>query len=142
MKKARVLAYMLNLYCMSASASYDCVLKLAHNENLYQTIAEKTLSISEGEMKSGNMGTLFVEFQKNRKKISLDINAVMSGWKGEEDATFVMIRRTKKRYTSNAETVSEIMTVKGNNKMTGWFEDYKLEISCQVSGGPQSPDAN
>lgn len=133
MKRTRILAYIFNLYSMSAVAGYDCDLKLAHNEDLYKTIAEKTLSIKEGAMNSGNMGTLYVEFEKNRKKISLDINAVMSGWKGEEDATVVIIRRTKKRYSTSSETVSEIMTVKGNNKLTGWFDAYKLEMSCQVT---------
>jgi hypothetical protein len=118
---------------MSAVADYQCVLKLAHNDDLYKTIAEKTLTIEEGKMKSGNMGTLFVEFEKNRKKISLDINAVMSGWKGEEDATFVMIRRAKKRYSLSSHTVSDIMTVKGNDSMTGWFDSYKLDINCLVT---------
>ncbi len=133
MKITRILAYLFNLYSMSAVADYQCVLKLAHNDDLYKTIAEKTLTIEEGKMKSGNMGTLFVEFQKNRKKISLDINAVMSGWKGEEDATFVMIRRTKKRYSLSSHTVSDIMTVKGNDSMTGWFDSYKLDINCLVT---------
>jgi hypothetical protein len=132
MKRTRILAYIFNLYSMSAVAGYDCTLKLAHNEDLYKTVAEKTLSIETGEMNSGNMGTLFVEFEKNRKKISLDINAVMSGWKGEEDATVVIIRRTKKRYSTSSETVSEIMTVKGDNKLTGWFDAYKLDMSCKV----------
>jgi len=132
-KRTRILAYLFNLYSMSAVADYQCVLKLAHNDDLYKTIAEKTVTIEEGKMKSGNMGTLFVEFQKNRKKISLDINAVLSGWKGEEDATFVMIRRTKKRYSLSSHTVSDIMTVKGNDSMTGWFDSYKLDIKCLVT---------
>ena len=133
MKNTRILAFIFNLYSMSAVAGYDCTLKLAHNEDLYKTIAEKTLSIETSAMNSGNMGTLFVELAKNRKKISLDINAVMSGWKGEEDATVVIIRRTEKRYSSSSQTVSEIMTVKGDNKLTGWFDSYKLDMSCKVS---------
>ncbi len=125
---------------MSAVADYQCVLKLAHNDDLYKTIAEKTLTIEEGKMRSGNMGTLFVEFEKNRKKISIDINAVLSGWKGEEDATFVMIRRTKKRYSLSSQTVSDIVTVKGNESMTGWFDSYKLDINCLVT--PASEQAS
>jgi hypothetical protein len=119
---------------MSAVAGYECTLKLSHKDNLDLVISEKTLSIAEGKMNSGNMGTLFVEFENNRKKISLDINAVMSGWRGEEDATFVMIRRTKKRYSTSSATVSEIMSIKGDDYITGWFDTYKLDISCKVAG--------
>jgi len=132
MKKTKVLAYLISFHSMSSLASYECQLKLARNDDIDSTIAEKTLTIDQGRMNSGNMGTLFVEYEKNRKKISLDINAVMSGWRGEEDATFVIIRRIKKRYSTNAETLSEILTVKGNDKITGWFDSYKLDISCQV----------
>ncbi len=140
MKRTRILACLLNFYSMSAVADYECILKLAHTEDLHKTIAEKTLTIGQGEMKSGNMGTLFVEFEKNRKKTSLDINAVLSGWKGEEDASVVIIRRTKKRYSGVAETVSEIMTVKGDDKLTGWFDAYKLEMNCLVKDGePMAP---
>jgi hypothetical protein len=58
MKRTRILAYMLNLYSMSAVASYDCTLKLAHSEDLNVTVAEKVVSIGRGEMKAGFMGTL------------------------------------------------------------------------------------
>ncbi len=79
------------------------------------------------------MGTLFLELEKRTKKVSLDINAVMSGWAGEEDANFVIIRKAKRKYSANhAETISEIMTVKGTDKLTGWFDSYKLDISCEV----------
>ena len=133
MKRTRILAYILNLYSMSAVAGYDCNLKLAHSTNPDQVIGEKTLTIAQGNMNSGNMGTLFVESENNRKKISLDINAVMSGWDSDENATFVMIRRTKKRYSTSSSTVSEIMTIKGNDHVTGSFDSYKLDINCKVT---------
>ena len=135
-KRTRALAYLINLYSMSAVAGYECVLKLAHTEDLHTVVAEKTVTIAQGKMTSGNMGTLFVEFERNRKRISIDINAVMSGWKGEEDASFIMIRRTKKRYSNRSSTISEIMTVKGDDQMTGWFDSYKLDISCKASADP------
>jgi len=133
MKRTRILAYLFNIYSMSAVAGYDCTLKLFHTNDLNKVIASKTLSIAQGRMNSGNMGTLYVEFEKNRKKISIDINAVLNGWSSEEDATFVMIRRTKKRYSSSVETISEIMNVHGNDQMVGWFDSYKLDINCQVT---------
>ena len=47
-----------------------------------------------------------------------------------------MIRRTKKRYSNSSSTISEIMTVKGDDQMTGWFDSYKLDISCKPSADP------
>lgn len=133
MKRTRILAYIFNLYSMSAVASYDCTLKLAHSEDLNVTVAEKVVSIGRGEMKAGNVGTLFVEFEKKKKTFTLDINAVMNGWQNEEDATFVIIRRTKTRRNTTAETISEIMNLKGNDQLTGWFDSYKLDISCRTT---------
>lgn len=132
MKRARILAYIFNLYSMSAVAGYECTLKLAHSEDLNKVIAEKVLVIGRGEMKSGNMGTLFVEFEIKKHLISLDINAVMSGWHNEEDATFVILRRNKTRRNTSAETISEIMNLKGDDQITGWFDSYKLDINCQT----------
>ena len=61
MKRTRIIAYIFNLYSMSAVAGYDCVLKLAHNDDLYKTVAEKTITIEQGAMRSGSFGTLLVE---------------------------------------------------------------------------------
>lgn len=133
MKKARVLAYMLNLYSMSAAAGYQCHLKLAHNEDLYKTVAEKTVSIQEGHMSAGKLGTLFVESQRGNKIVSLDINAVMSGWKAEEDATFVIIRSIQKKRSTKTETVSEKISIKGTDSVTNWFDNYMLDIKCQIN---------
>lgn len=133
MKRTRVLAYLINFYSMSAVAGYECVLKLAHTDDLNRVVGEKTLTIAQETMNSGNMGTLFVESENGRKKVSLDINAVMNGWRGKEDATFVMIRRTKKRYSTSSSTVSEIMALKGDDNFVGWFDSYKLDISCKVT---------
>jgi hypothetical protein len=140
MKRTRIIAYIFNLYSMSAVAGYDCVLKLAHNDDLYKTVAEKTITIEQGAMRSGSFGTLLVESEQRHKRISLDINAVMSGWKGEEDASFVVLRRTMKRSSNETQTVSEVMTVQGDEKMTGWFDAYKLDIKCQVTGILPSED--
>lgn len=138
MKRTRFLALIFNLYSMSAVASYECVMKLAHIEDLYTTVAERTLTVKKGTMDAGSMGTLYVESEKKNKKISLDINAVLSGWAGEEDATIVMIRRERKKRSTRAETISEKMTIKGDNSMTAWFDSYKLEIQCQVKDTPTS----
>lgn len=132
MRKIKVLAMLLAFSSLPAMADYECTLKLSHTEDLYQVIAEKTLRVESGQMKSGNMGTLLIETETKRKKITLDINAVLSGWKGEEDASFVMIRRLRKKHSTNGETISEVMTVKGDDELTGWFDSYKLDIVCAV----------
>ena len=134
MKRTKLIAYIFNLYSMSAVAGYECTLQLAHTENLHQVVAEKVLTINKSEMRSGNMGTLFVESAKKKKQITLDINAVLSGWPGEEDANLVVIRKTQKKHSGSVQTISEIMNVQGNNQLTGWFDSYKLDVRCKVTG--------
>ena len=129
MKRTKLLAYIFNLYSMSAVAGYECTLKLAHTEDLKQVVAEKVLTINRAEMRSGNMGTLFVESAKRNKQTTLDIHAVLSGWQGEEDMNLVVIRKTQKKHSANVSTISEIMNVQGNNQLTGWFDSYKLDVS-------------
>lgn len=132
MRKARMLAYLLNLYSISATAGYECHLKLAHTEDLYKTIAEKTVSITSGQMSAGKLGTLFVESQKGNKIVSLDINGMMSGWRGEQDATFVILRSTQKKRSVKTNTVSEKISIKGSDSVTNWFDNYMLDIKCEV----------
>lgn len=132
MKRTRIIALFFNLYSVSAVAGYECHLKLSHTEDPHKVIAEKSVRIEEGRIISGYMGTLFTEDAKKRKETSLDINAVMSGWKGEEDASIVIIRRATNKRNVETNTISEVMTVKGDNSLTGWFDSYKLDISCEV----------
>lgn len=132
MKRTRMIALFFNLYSVSAVAGYECTLKLSHTEDLHKVIAERTVRVEQGRMISGYMGTLFTEDQRKRKETTLDINAVMSGWNGEEDASFVIIRRATKRRNVETSTISEVMTVKGNNSLTGWFDSYKVDIACEV----------
>ena len=140
MKRTRVLAYFFNLWSMSAVAGYECHLKLAHNDDLYKTVAEKTVSIEQGQMRSGNMGTLLVESQKGNRIVSLEINSVMSGWKGDEDAAFVILRKSQKKHSSKTSTVSEVMNIKGNDSITSWFDDYMLDIKCEVNNDEKKGD--
>ena len=46
----------------------------------------------------------------------------------------VVIRKTQKKHSANVSTISEIMNVQGNNQLTGWFDSYKLDVSCKVIG--------
>lgn len=132
MKRTRILAYLFNLYSMSAVAGYHCQLSLSHTEDLKATVAQKALQVKTGNLNSGNMGTLLVENSNFRKTVAVEINAVMSGWSNEEDATFVMMRTVRKKKSTNAERISEVITVKGNDHETLWFDSYKLEIDCSV----------
>lgn len=132
MIRTRIIACFFNLYSMSAVAGYECVLQLSHTENLDKVIAEKTVHIGNHQMRAGSEGILFVEYQKGKKKTTLDINSVMSGWEDEEDATFAVIRWTSNRRNVRGEAVSEKFTLKGDDELTGWFDSYKLDISCQV----------
>jgi hypothetical protein len=133
MRKARILAYCLNLMSISAAAHYECELKLAHSEDLYTTIATKKVEVKKAVMNAGNMGVLFVESESKRRQTTLEINGVMSGWENEEDASFVIIRREKRKYSSKFQRLTDqVLTVKGNDKITGWFDSYKIDIDCKT----------
>lgn len=132
MKKVRVLAYLLNLYSMSAAAGYECQLKLAHVDDLYKTVARKTVSIGTSEMSAGFGGTILVESKRGKNINSLEIGSVMSGWKGDEDAMFVIHRRIATKHSTRSTAISEEIRIKGNDVVTSWFDNYMLDIKCET----------
>ena len=84
-------------------------------------------------MNAGNMGVLFVESESKRRQTTLEINGVMSGWENEEDASFVIIRREKRKHSSKIQRLTDqVIMVKGNDKTTGWFDSYKLDVECKT----------
>lgn len=132
MKRTKLLAYIFNLYSMSAVAGYECTVQLTNIEDPMISSSEKMISIDRNELKSRNMGTFAIESQESKRLTSIQMNAVMSGWQGEEDIHFVMMRRFQKRSKIKFETISEIMSVKGDNSSTFWFDNYRLDIDCDV----------
>lgn len=133
MKRAHAFSLILGLYSLTALAGYECTLKLSRKDDVLTVIAEKILTVEQGERNSGNMGTLHVESVRANKQVSLDINALLNGDKDKETATFVILRRTKKvNSIMRAKTVSEVMILKGNDKVTEWFDHYKIDTTCDV----------
>jgi hypothetical protein len=132
MKRTKLLAYIFNLYSMSAVAGYECTVQLTNIEDPMISSSEKMISIDRNELKSRNMGTFAIESQESKRLTSIQMNAVMSGWQGEEDIHFVMMRRFQKRSKIKFETISEIMSVKGDKSSTFWFDNYRLDIDCNV----------
>lgn len=132
MKRTKLLAYIFNLYSMSAVAGYECTVQLTNIEDPMISSSEKMISIDRNELKSRNMGTFAIESQESKRLTSIQMNAVMSGWQGEEDIHFVMMRRFQKRSKVKFETISEIMSVKGDKSSTFWFDNYRLDIDCDV----------
>ncbi len=134
MKRTKLLAYVVNFFSMSAvAAGYECQVKLSHVEDLKQVIAEKVLVIDQGQIRSGKMGTLYVESLKKNKSTRLDLNAVLCGWKGEEDLNLVVIRKeVKKDQIKSSQTISEIINIQGESQKTAWLDSYKLDVSCKI----------
>jgi len=48
---------------------------------------------------------------------------MMNGWRGDEDAEFVIYRGEL--------AISEIMQIGGDNSITAWFDNYMLDIKCE-----------
>jgi hypothetical protein len=129
----RIFVLFFNVMSMNALAGYECDFQLAHTEDLYTTIATKMAHVDR-RMKSGSEGTLFVESEKKKKKVSLEIRSVMDGYEGSESATFVVMRRfTKKNNTQQIGKISEIITLAGDDSGRLWFDNYKLDIQCRIT---------
>lgn len=128
----RILALTFNLLSMNVLAGYECDLQLAHTEDLVTTIATKK-AVVDRTLKSGSEGTLIVESEKKKKKVSIELRSVMDGYEGSESASFVVMRRFTKRGNSELEKISEVVTLSGDESQRLWFDNYKLEIQCQVT---------
>lgn len=134
MKRVRFLAMLINFHSISAVAGYECLLQFAHTENLNQVISEKVVQVDRESLISKDFGTVITEEQTRKMLIGVNVRAVMSGEQGGEDATFVMMRTIQKKNSSKAERISENFTLKGNDDFTGWFDAYKVDISCRLNG--------
>ena len=132
MKRTKFLAYVVNFFSMSAvAAGLECQMNLAHVEDLYHNVAEKIVSVESGKIRSGNLGTLYVESQKRGSRSQLDLHAVLTGWDQTEDANFVVIRKLiKKDKIKSSVRISEILNLKAHEQKTFWFDQYRLDINC------------
>ncbi len=128
----RIFVCIFNLLSMNALAGYECNFQLAHTEDLMTTIATKK-AVVDRTLRSGSEGTLIVESEKKKKKVSLELRSVMDGYEGSEGATFVVMRRIKNRNKSELEKVSETITITGDESQRLWFDSYKLEIQCHIT---------
>lgn len=129
----------LTILSTHALASHECSLELAHSEDLATTIATKTVSTNHGTIRSVDYGTILIEEQKITRRgkvksqLNLDVHAVANGWDDQQETTFVIVRKGYKNGKRISwETVSDKFTLKGTEKRRAWFDEYKLEISCEA----------
>lgn len=134
-KTTRLLALCLNFYSISAVADYQCVLQLKSIVNPDKIVAEKTYIIERSNMRAGSLGELHLESKKRKKKVTFEVNGVMSGWAGEEDAVFVIMRRETTRRSHHIQAFSNKIEVKGNDIGFGSTFDlkYDVEVRCKVT---------
>lgn len=134
-KTTRFIAFCFNLYSINAVADYQCVMKLKTIDQPVQVVSEKTYTVARSVMSAGSLGELHVEDKRKKKRITFEVNSVMSGWAGEEDATFVIMRRETTRRKTHVESFSNIMTVKGDDVGFGTTFDlkYDVEVKCKVT---------
>lgn len=132
-KTTRLLAFCLNFYSISAVADYHCGLKLQSIDDS-KLVVEKSYSIGRSQIRAGSLGEIHVEDKRRSKKITLELNAVMSGWAGEEDAAFVIMRRESTKRSTRAQAHSDVIKVKGDDVGFGTTFDlkYDVEVKCRV----------
>jgi hypothetical protein len=144
MKCTRLLAISFNLYSMSAIAAHVCEVKLAHMEDYTTTVATKIVETKHGMIKSEIFGTMLVEDQKisrsgkEKSKTVLDLHGVVDGWDSEQESTFVFIRKTYKNgVRKDWQGFEQRFTVKGTDRLRGFFDEYKVDISCVATNENQ-----
>lgn len=115
---------------VKAFAGYQCELKLAHTEDLYKTIATRTIKASDDDMKSLAVKDFFIEKEAKKRMTSLMLKAFVSGWSGEEQLVIALFRRKEKKSDVNMVLISQKVSLRGNDRDTLWFDSYKLDIDC------------
>jgi hypothetical protein len=120
------------LFCLKAFAGYECKFDLAHVEDLRSSVAKKTITASEKDMRSEMVKDFFVEMEKENKSRSVALNVFIDGWAGEEEMTVAVFRRNQKKSNVDLRLISEKVSLRGSDRDTVWFDVYKLEIDCSV----------
>ena len=120
------------LFCLKAFAGYECKFDLAHTEDLRNSVAKKTITASEKDMRSEMVKDFFVEMEKENKTRSVALNVFIDGWAGEEEMTVAVFRRNQKKSNVDLRLISEKVSLRGSDRDTVWFDVYKLEIDCSV----------
>lgn len=120
------------LFCLKAFAGYECKFDLAHTEDLRTSVAKKTITASEKDMRSEMVKDFFVEMEKENKSRSVALNVFIDGWAGEEEMTVAVFRRNQKKSNVDLRLISEKVSLRGSDRDTVWLDVYKLEIDCSV----------
>ncbi len=120
------------LISFNAFAGYECELKLAHTEDLYQTIATSKISATDRDLRTIHLKEFFIEEKTKRKTISISLQAAMVGWAGEEEVAVAVFRRSVKNFSIETTSLDRKLIVKGSESGTLWFENYKLDIKCNL----------
>lgn len=100
-----------------ALAGYKCEVQLAKSNDLEKLLTQKTWVAQDHDFSSANINDFF-------KEEGLSLNILMSGWKGEEQASFTVTKENK--------PISEKSSLVGTDKKTIWFENFKLDIQCDL----------
>lgn len=111
-------------FCMKAFAGYECELTLSRASESQEAIAFDILKAQDSDLGSKNIENFFEESDTS----ILSLSVFMDGWKGEEEATITVIRKSE----NQAETISEKLSLRGDAQESIWFDDYKLEANCSL----------
>lgn len=120
------------LISFNALAGYECELKLSHNEDLYKTIAQAKISANDRDLRTIHLKEFFIEEKTKRKTISVSVQAAVVGWTGEEEVAVAVFRRSVKNFSIETTSLNRKLSIKGSDSGTLWFENYKLDIKCNL----------
>lgn len=115
--RVRILAYLINFWCMSAVAGYQCTMTFSNIEAPEKIVAAKLISIEDG-IRSGSEGRILNK---------VNIEAFINGQASEQEAEILL---------STDSELSDKIELKGEGKSVSYFSVYRIVTSCQGSKTP------
>jgi hypothetical protein len=120
-------------FCVKAFAGYECKFDLAHTEDLYKTVASKTITATSKDLRSEMIKDFFIELEKGNRIRSVALNIFIEGWAGEEEMTVAVFRRNQKKSDVDLKLIADKVSLRGDDRDTVWFDVYKLDIECAIN---------
>lgn len=122
----KFLLLLVNFLSFEAFAGYQCELSLTDNNDMNKVIATKKVEASPKDLRSEMIENFFVT-----EKEALSVKVFIDGWLGEEEMTAEVLKKTEDN--EKLESVSEKVSLRGDDRGSVWFDSYKLKVNCSLS---------
>lgn len=122
----KILLLLVTFLSFEAFAGYQCEFSLTENNDMNKVIATKRVEASPKDLRSEMIENFFVT-----DKAALSVKVFIDGWLGEEEMTAEVLKKTEDN--EKLESVSEKVSLRGDDRGSVWFDSYKLNVNCSLS---------